>query len=275
MGGLRKLQVSVCCGVLLALAHPAWADFVGVVAMSKEEPETAICRQTDDDFIPYPLTVCKVLVAFDDPDDRLLSVGNADLQVYNAGEPDVFFQHPFGLDTPPDCFLFAAFPSLACDSWVTLGLWTDQWCASPMDDVATDPDFDTDEFNTIGHLVGGWFLANPCSCYGQFFAGYYPDLQIPILQASMARGLSMSGTIDIFWFDPQTSQVIAEDDVLVECVAECIADFDGDGAVNAHDLAQVLGDWGPCPGCPADLNSDEVVNAADLAILLGAWGPCG
>jgi len=26
--------------------------------------------------------------------------------------------------------------------------------------------------------------------------------------------------------------------------------------------------------CPADLNGDGVVNAADLATLLGSWGPC-
>jgi hypothetical protein len=49
----------------------------------------------------------------------------------------------------------------------------------------------------------------------------------------------------------------------------------GDGQVNAADLAQLLGDWGPCSGCPADLNSDDLVNAADLATLLGNWGPCG
>ncbi len=30
----------------------------------------------------------------------------------------------------------------------------------------------------------------------------------------------------------------------------------------------------PSPCHPADLNGDGVVNAADLAVLLGAWGPC-
>ena len=56
----------------------------------------------------------------------------------------------------------------------------------------------------------------------------------------------------------------------------CSGDLDGDGVVNAADLATLLGGWGPCgvAGCPADLNSDGDVNAADLAILLGAWGAC-
>ncbi|MCH8852183.1 MAG: right-handed parallel beta-helix repeat-containing protein [Planctomycetes bacterium] len=54
----------------------------------------------------------------------------------------------------------------------------------------------------------------------------------------------------------------------------CPADLDGDGAVGASDLAQVLGAWGPCEGCPADFDGDGDVDAADLAQLLGAWGIC-
>ena len=54
----------------------------------------------------------------------------------------------------------------------------------------------------------------------------------------------------------------------------CPADLDGDGEVGASDLAQLLGSWGPCPGCAADFNLDGVVSAADLAELLGNWGAC-
>jgi hypothetical protein len=54
----------------------------------------------------------------------------------------------------------------------------------------------------------------------------------------------------------------------------CPADFDGNGMVNAADLAQLLGAWGPNPGNPADFNGDDVVDAADLAQLLGSWGDC-
>ena len=49
-------------------------------------------------------------------------------------------------------------------------------------------------------------------------------------------------------------------------------DFNNDGTVNAADLAFLLGDWGPCPGCAADLDGDGVVGTGDLAILLGNWG---
>ena len=54
----------------------------------------------------------------------------------------------------------------------------------------------------------------------------------------------------------------------------CPWDLNEDGLINAADLAQLLGAWGPNPGSSADFNNDGMVNAADLAQLLGSWGPC-
>jgi hypothetical protein len=48
-------------------------------------------------------------------------------------------------------------------------------------------------------------------------------------------------------------------------------DINGDGAVNASDLATLLGAWGT-DDCESDLNGDGIVDALDLAVLLGAWG---
>ena len=54
-------------------------------------------------------------------------------------------------------------------------------------------------------------------------------------------------------------------------------DNDGDGDVDAFDLAQQLGSWGPYEPCPpfilADIDQDCDVDAFDLAQLLGNWGP--
>lgn len=51
------------------------------------------------------------------------------------------------------------------------------------------------------------------------------------------------------------------------------ADLNGDGVVNAADLALLLGSWGTCPPpCPADLDGDGSVGSSDLAVLLGSWG---
>jgi len=51
-------------------------------------------------------------------------------------------------------------------------------------------------------------------------------------------------------------------------------DLNGDGAVNAQDLAIMLSAWGPCASCDAcvaDLNGDCAVGPQDLAQLLAAW----
>ncbi len=53
------------------------------------------------------------------------------------------------------------------------------------------------------------------------------------------------------------------------------ADLTGDCAVGPADLAQLLSQWGQCPGrlpCAADLNADAIVGPADLAQLLAHWG---
>ncbi len=57
----------------------------------------------------------------------------------------------------------------------------------------------------------------------------------------------------------------------VVMVQPSLGDLDGDGLVNAPDLAILLGSWGRCSGCAADLDGDGMVSAADLGILLGGW----
>lgn len=49
------------------------------------------------------------------------------------------------------------------------------------------------------------------------------------------------------------------------------SDINGDGVVDAADLAVLLGDWGSST-IHSDLNGDGVVNGFDLGILLGHWG---
>ncbi|MBL9119174.1 MAG: hypothetical protein JNL80_04580 [Phycisphaerae bacterium] len=51
----------------------------------------------------------------------------------------------------------------------------------------------------------------------------------------------------------------------------CPSDFDGNGSIDAADLAALLGGWGS-PG--TDLDGNGTTDAADLSILLGSWGPC-
>jgi hypothetical protein len=54
-------------------------------------------------------------------------------------------------------------------------------------------------------------------------------------------------------------------------IAQCEADFNGDGQVDGADLGLLLGSWGTAQG---DLTGDGVTDGADLGLLLGAWGAC-
>jgi outer membrane protein assembly factor BamB len=52
----------------------------------------------------------------------------------------------------------------------------------------------------------------------------------------------------------------------------CTGDLDGNGVVDAADLAALLSAWGGAGA--ADLDGSGAVDAADLAALLSAWGGC-
>ena len=96
------------------------------------------------------------------------------------------------------------------------------------------------------------------------------------------------GTANLYRFDPKsgTLSLIGPTGVAIsnsngfaglefvpQSAPPCPADLDGNGAVEAADLAQMLGAWGTAKSA-ADLDGDGTVGAADLAVLLGAWGPC-
>lgn len=53
---------------------------------------------------------------------------------------------------------------------------------------------------------------------------------------------------------------------------ESPVDFDGNGRVDAADLAVLLAAWGRSRS-EADLDGDGIVGGGDLALLLAAWGP--
>ncbi len=97
-----------------------------------------------------------------------------------------------------------------------------------------------------------------------FFIGNFVDATDEVRVRFVARDLNAGSLVEA-----------GVDDVRIEyleCGDTIPGDLDGDGVVGPADLAILLGQWGPCPGCIADLDGDGAVGAADLAILLGAWG---
>lgn len=72
------------------------------------------------------------------------------------------------------------------------------------------------------------------------------------------------------WQGPGVAKTVIPAARLFHGGADLAADIDNNGAVNAADLAVLLGAWGGTSG-PADLNRDGQINGGDLALLLNAW----
>lgn len=79
----------------------------------------------------------------------------------------------------------------------------------------------------------------------------------------------------IAWLDVAgtnlASLFIGDADVTLPPVNACPPDLNGDGTVDAADLAQLLGAWGTGT---VDFDGDGETDAVDLSILLGGWGSC-
>lgn len=277
--GNTRLTPLLCllCFVTLSASQSASADFVELMVTNKAE--LPICQDTEDESIDIPLMVCNVYAAFDDPLDELSLVDSAEIQAFRGPKPDVFFQHFYGIgDTSPSCPLQDQFPSLACDSFVAIGLK----CSEPPAGDATAAILDHDEFMLNGHVTGAWLNSLPSPFTLQGVAGSYSDNQVLIAQFSVAQGLHVSGIVDIVWrHDGGDLLVVPNLEFVCEALyvcGDCPTDMDGDGNTGTSDLAVLLGSWGPCaPGdaCEClDADGDGVIGVAGLAVLLGSWGPC-
>ena len=141
-------------------------------------------------------------------------------------------------------------------------------------------------FNST-HYLGPIFQTEGSHCPDE------PDVAELVLSAETFNAFVDGGNAEIFMLSSsQVSPYQCEDDPFISVAllyepgmpdqndngvpdaCDCPGDLNGDWTVTAADLAELLGDWGPCPDCPADIDGDGVVNAFDLAILLGAWGLC-
>lgn len=56
-------------------------------------------------------------------------------------------------------------------------------------------------------------------------------------------------------------------------MAACEGDFNGDGIVDAADLAIMFSNFG-IPGAAGDVNGDGIVDGSDIGFILSVWGPC-
>ncbi len=278
----RTLSLLAAGAATLIATTPAVATLTGIVVVAEpQEPD---------------LVVCSVYARFGEPDDHLVAVcGTAASPLEISVTGGAFYQHPFGTDRAPHEDLVAAFPSLAWDTFVTIGLDSNSgddnaflgpfwpgfgpgtltmsdagWFITPSDPQGA-PDVD-------GRVLLGRFTYDGIAIEGrilvQFITGGVP-MQASVAFCHGTAGPCIDGDLD-------GNNLVTIDDFLVLLAAwggvDCPADIDGDGVVGITDFLLLLANWTVFSGVPtgagvdADLNRDGVVNIFDLLILLSCRG---
>ncbi len=178
----KTLSVLVGVGAPLIATATASAGFLGIKVVSKGNP--------------YSLLVCNVYAVFDRPgEDQMLAVyGSAEYPLHIFVEGGTFYNSPFGTDSAPNPVLIDAFPSLAYDSFYTIGKKT-----STGDQLTLTVGLPQLVGRSIETTVAGWALV-PNAPQGDPFdpANSFPgNGQILIGQFSTADGTGIGGTFGL------------------------------------------------------------------------------
>ncbi|MCA9290691.1 MAG: hypothetical protein KDA25_06160 [Phycisphaerales bacterium] len=196
---------------------------------------------------------------------------------------------PCGTNTNGGCdFLPPAFTHMHCGDLACGTVWSDatgrdrDWYELELDDadgdgVATIRATLTSEFTGLVTIVGGIdtcktvILAEGVSEACGEPTSISVCVEVPGSYAVVVEPLSPVSCSEL---NDYTLLVECTDDCGLPACCPCPADLNGDGFVDAADLASLLANWGRCAACVQDFDKDGVVGPSDLATLLAAWGPC-
>ncbi len=191
---VRTLSLLAGTAVPLILTGSAPAGFVGISTVSKPNP------------FGVGLFTVNVYAIFDRPDP---GDGSGDHMIAVAGTPDapmnitviggVFYNSPFGRTTAPSAPLLVPFPSLAYDTFLTIGVKAvGDPPFQPFDDLIISPEFPNP--GLTGNFLGGpnlhWAVI-PTNPQGDPFNPEFVNGngQTLIGQFSTADGTAISGTM--------------------------------------------------------------------------------
>ncbi len=180
---IQTLAVAAGVSAPLILSGSASGDFVGITTTSKPNA--------------FGLLVVNVYAEFDQPgEDHMIAVAgtpNAPLLIEVIG--GTFFQQPAGSDQAPSEFLVSIFPSLAYDSFVTIGIKV--LGDGVVDALALTPTWPGFGASTLAISTDGWAIT-PDNAQGNPFDAvnsYAGNGQVLIGQFSTADGTAIGGTM--------------------------------------------------------------------------------
>ena len=255
-----RMLVGVTAPLILSAA--ASGGFLGITTTSKPNP--------------YGLLTVNVYAVFDRPgEDHMTAVAgtpNTQLTIEVIG--GTFYQHPAGSDTPPLAFIVQVFPSLAYDTFVTIGVkMRGDPGGQPEDHLiltATWPGFGA---STLETTDAAWAII-PSNAQGDPFN---PDFvagngQVLIGQYSTLDGTAIHGTMLLHYISNGVVIQSVESFFIPggpACPWDC--GRDDDGSVGIVDFLALLAQWGTLGTCDFD---DGGVGITDFLELLANWGPC-
>ena len=177
---IKTLAIAAGISAPLILSGPASGGFVGIKVTAKPNP--------------FGLLVVNVYADFDRPgQDHMLSVsGTPQSPLIIAVNGGTFYNHAFGNDNAPSPALAAAFPSLAFDSFVTIGKKL-----STGDQLTITQGFPGVTGSSLSTISSGWAIT-PNNPQGNPFdaANSFPGNGLILIgQFSTANGSAISGTM--------------------------------------------------------------------------------
>ncbi len=181
---MKTLSMLAGVGAPLIATATASAGFVGIKVVSKPNP--------------FGLLVCNVYAEFDRPGEDLFlaAAGTANTPMLIQVIGGTFYNHAFGSDRPPLTGLIAAFPSLAFDSFVTIGVKAVGANGQPADNMTITPGFPGVSGSAIATSVSGWAITPNEPAADPFNPDWVAgNGQVLIGQFSTANGSAISGTM--------------------------------------------------------------------------------
>ncbi len=244
---------------------------------------------------PFGFFALRVYAVFDRPgqDEMLAVAGTPDAPLSIVAHNGSFFQSKFGTDRAPLDGLIEVFPTLAYDSFVTIGVKSvGPPGGQPIDETLLFPPWPGFGASALQTTNSGWGVtpgmpqADPFDPVNSFPG----DGRILIGQFTTVSPSGLTGTMLLQYRSNGVVQqsIVSFFDDFPHCIddSHCVVDPCLGPAFCKDGFCKLIGPLPDCNGngvhdscespnpCPGNIIADCEVEIVDFLALLSAWGPC-